>query len=455
MSMATIGELAELAGGRVSHGNDMLISGVGTDTRAPLDGQLFIALRGARFDAHEHLDAARHAGARAVLIEHGARASTTLPSIRVDDTGAALSLMAAGWRLRMSQLKVVAITGTAGKTTTKDTLAGICQRDCATVHSPRSFNNAIGVPLTILATRESDEVLVAEVGTSGVGEIAPLAAMLRPDVAVVTLVGAGHLAGLGTIEAVAAEKYELVKALGVDGHAIVHASSLPMPRCLGGLDTYGDAMPADHMIEDRGPHWMIFEGKRWTLGLPGAHGALNSLAALLAARSIGRSDAVIAAGLEAAMPPAHRMSRCDVGGVSIIDDTWNANPESMATVLRTLPEMQPYPGRLILVLGDMLELGERSPDQHVAIAGVLVEIASSVEIGAVILVGSEMAALYEVLPSRLDGVLIRHERIADAGAMKRIAAGLVDADTVLLKGSRGIGLERVIDCLESGASARQ
>ena len=453
MSMATIGELAQMAGGHASHDEDMLVSGVGTDTRADLHEKLFIALRGERFDGHHHLDAAIKAGARAVLIERGTKVPGTLPAITVDHTGVAIGRLASAWRVAMRQLKVVAITGTAGKTTTKDTLAGICQRRRSTVSSPRSFNNAIGVPLTILATRPSDEILIAEVGTSSVGEIAPLARMLQPDVALVTLIGEGHLAGLGTLEAVATEKYELVKALGGTGHAIVHASSLPLPSCLGTLETYGDVARADRSIEDRGPQWMNFEGRRWQLGLPGAHGALNSLAALLAARSIGIDDQAIADGLLAAEPSEHRMSRRDVQGVAIIDDTWNANPESMAAVLRTLPELQPYPGRLVVVLGDMLELGDGSADHHAAIASVLEEIRSSTQMAEVILVGQEMRALQSVLAGNLGGTVITYEPEADAPAMSRIASRLVRGDTVLLKGSRGIGLERVIESLESGASA--
>ncbi|MBT7351752.1 MAG: UDP-N-acetylmuramoyl-tripeptide--D-alanyl-D-alanine ligase [Phycisphaerae bacterium] len=453
MSMATIGELTAMARGEASHAEQTRINGVGTDTRNNLDGQLFVAIRGARFDGHDHLEAAVKAGASAVLVERGTNVSREVPAIVVPDTVAALGLMAAAWRTSMRQLKVVAITGTAGKTTTKDTLADICARARSTTRSPRSFNNSIGVPLTILATRASDEVLVAEVGTSSPGEIAPLAAMLQPDVAVVTLVGEGHLAGLGTLEAVAAEKYELVNAVATGGHAIVHASSLPAPACAGHLETYGDTDRADHPIEDRGPGWMMFEGRRWQLGLPGAHGALNSVAALLAARCIGIDDQSIAAGLEAATPSAHRMSRCTVNGVSIIDDTWNANPESMSAVLRTLPEMQPYPGRLIVVIGDMLELGERSVAHHAALAAVFADIGSIIELDEVILVGPEMQALRVVLPEILIGVEVSSEPRPDEQAMLRIASRLARGDTVLFKGSRGIGLERVIECLESGASA--
>ena len=144
MSMGTIGELAAMARGEASHAEDVCINGGGTDTRNNLDGQLFVAIRGARFDGHDHLEAAVKAGASAVLVEQGTSVTRNVPAIVVPDTVAALGLMAAAWRTSIRQLKVVAITGTAGKTTTKDTLADICARERSTVRSPRSFNNSIG-----------------------------------------------------------------------------------------------------------------------------------------------------------------------------------------------------------------------------------------------------------------------------------------------------------------------
>ncbi|MDP6987336.1 MAG: UDP-N-acetylmuramoyl-tripeptide--D-alanyl-D-alanine ligase [Phycisphaerales bacterium] len=449
--MATLGELADLAGGACD-GAQGAVEGIATDTRTPLAGKLFVAIRGPRFDGHDHLEAAVASGAVAAMVEGNADVPSGLPALRVDDTVAALGRMALGWRRRLPSLRVLAITGTAGKTTTKDTLASICASQMPTVASPRSFNNAIGVPLTILAARPTDSVLVAEVGTSGPGEIAPLADMLLPDVAVVTLIGRGHLEGLGDLAAVAAEKYALIEALGDEGRAFVRYGS-PPPTGLAAIETFGFEPEADRVITDRGIGWMEFQGRRWRVGLPGRHGALNALASLLAARAVGIDDERIAAGLASVTPPPHRMATRLVGGICVIDDAWNANPESMHAVLDTVPELDLGAGRLVVILGDMLELGKESSTQHQRLAGVLERLSERVSVSVLILVGPEMTPLADVLPSRLCHTEIRHELHSDEACMDRIAAGLTPGDTVLLKASRGIGLERVIDRLESGASA--
>lgn len=449
--MATLGELAAMAGGQTDHAS-VAIEGVGTDTREPLEGNLFIAIRGPRFDGHEYVAAAAASGAAAAMIEGAAAAPVGLPVLRVDDTTAALGRMASGWRRSLPSLRVIAITGTAGKTTTKDALAAICGRSLPTVASPRSFNNAIGVPLTILAARASDRVLVAEVGTSGPGEIAPLAEMLRPDIGVVTLIGRGHLAGLGDLGRVAAEKYALLEPLSGAGRAFLRHGSPPV-RCNAVVETFGFDAAADHVITCRGAGWMEFEGRRWSLGLPGEHGSLNALGSLLAARAIGVDDSVIEAVLGEVGASPHRMSVEATGNITVIDDTWNANPDSMAAVLATVPELELGPGRLVLVLGDMLELGEGSREHHAGLAPLIERLSGAVRLSELVLVGPEMEPLAHVLDDRLPGTTLVYEPEHGEPCMDRIAARLRSGDTVLLKASRGIGLERVIDRLESGASA--
>jgi len=451
VSMATLGKLAAMAVGHVDE-SSVVIKGVGTDTRASLVGDLFVAIRGPRFDGHDHLKAAAASGAAAVMVEGGADVPEGLPALRVDDTLAALGRMARGWRKSLPSLRVVAITGTAGKTTTKDTLAAICKLRVPTVASPRSFNNAIGVPLTILAARPRDAVLVAEVGTSSPGEIAPLAKMLLPDVAIVTLIGRGHLAGLGSISAVAAEKYALIDSLDKEGLAFIRHGS-PQPSGGAAIETFGFEPQADHVVTDRGGDWMEFEGRRWSLGLPGGHGALNAIASLLAARAMGIDDQAIAAGLSSIMPSPHRMSHRTIGGIDVIDDAWNANPESMSAVLATVPELDLAGRRLVLVLGDMLELGEGSAEHHRALRPLLEQLCGTVSLAELVLVGREMAPLADGLAGCLGKTEILYEPDSDDACMVRIAARLADGDTVLFKASRGVGLERVIEHLESGALA--
>jgi UDP-N-acetylmuramoyl-tripeptide--D-alanyl-D-alanine ligase len=361
-------------------------------------------------------------------------------------------LMAGAWRASLPNLQVIAITGTAGKTSTKDMLAHVCRKAMPTVASPRSFNNDIGVPLTILAARSSDRVLVAEVGTSAPGEIAALAAVLQPDIAIVTLVGHGHLEGLGSLDEVAREKYDLLRVLKPGGRGFVRHQTWALPQNEAFIETFGPELQADHVMTARGPGWMEVSGVRWEIGLPGAHGAVNSLAAILCARLMGIEDAVIADGLASSQASPHRMQIRAIGGLTVIDDTWNANPESMVSTLETMAELVPADGRLVVVLGDMLELGPQSALLHRGLAASLVCLAQVAPLARVVLVGVEMGSLAEELGTGLPGVLIVHEPRSDAACMQRIAGQLASGDTVLLKASRGIALERVAILLEAEAA---
>ncbi len=449
MSMMTIGQACEMCGG---HGaaHDAPVSSVGTDTRVAAPASLFVAIAGPRFDGHEHLDEALAAGAAAAMVRRGTVGPPGLPLIEVDDTRAGLGRLASAWRLQLVNTSVIAVTGTVGKTSTKDTLATVCAVGGEVAASPRSFNNDLGVPLTILAARPHHDVLVAEVGTSGPGEIAPLAAMLAPDVAVVTLVGRGHLAGLGTLAEVAAEKYTLLEALGPDGTGIVRHQAWPLPECAAAVTTFGPEPTADHVLTDRGPGWMAFENRRWEVGLPGGHGALNALAALLAARAIGRPDADIATGLARATASPQRMDVVSIGTVRVIDDTWNANPESVVASLASAREVSNGP--LVVVLGDMLELGADEHQHHQALAPHVERLVSTGAVRSVMLIGPAMGSLAGALGAAWTDVERIHEPVGDDACMRRIAQRIRPGDTVLLKASRGVALERVSELLEAEAS---
>ncbi|MDP7070899.1 MAG: UDP-N-acetylmuramoyl-tripeptide--D-alanyl-D-alanine ligase [Phycisphaerales bacterium] len=452
--METLGTLADMAGGIVAPEHRSIpVDHVGTDTRVPLEGHLFVALRGVRFDGHEHLQAAADSGAVAVMVRRGTEVPEGLAAIIVEDTIKALGRMAAAWRRSLPHLRVVAITGTAGKTTTKDALAAVCRVRRRTVASPRSFNNDIGVPLTVLAARPGDEVLVAEVGTNAPGEIEPLAAMLRPDVAVVTLVGPGHLAGLGSVEAVAREKYTLLGSLRENGTGILRHQGLPVPQCRGSLRSFGRCDEADEPLIDRGPGWMEFDARRWQIALPGEHGAFNALAVILAARAIGLDDETIEQGLASAKSSPQRLSRRRVGSIDVIDDTWNANPDSMAATLAALPELVQNDEQVVLVLGDMLELGSSAEAHHRGLAEHLRAEARRVPTRQIVLVGPEMRSLMDELGGACGPIPVLHEAIADDQCMARIASMVSEGETVLLKGSRGLALERVISAMESGDAA--
>ena len=455
MTMESLGRLAEMAGGTVDAGwSDVAVDGIGTDTREDLTGCVFVALRGQRFDGHDHLEAAVSAGAVAVLAAHGSETPAGAPAVMVDDTRAALGRMAAAWRQTLPNLRVVAVTGTAGKTTTKDAIAAVCREERRTVASPRSFNNDIGVPLTILAARPEDEVLIAEVGTNAPGELRPLADMIRPDIAVVTLVGCGHLEGLGSLESVAREKYALLESLTERGIGFLWHQDLPVPRCRGTLQTFGLSAEADQTLGERGLGWMEFQHRRWATGLPGTHGALNAVAVILVAQALGLSAEAVERGLSHLQASPQRLSRCSVGATEIIDDSWNANPESMAATIETLPELVRGEGGVMLVLGDMLELGAASASHHCDLAPLLDTAVRRMPVRRIVLVGTEMGTLMAKLGGACGEVPVLHEPVADDESMARIAARVEPNETVLLKGSRGLALERIISAIESGAAAR-
>jgi len=448
--MMTLGEAGELSGGNCA-APETNLEAVGTDTREPLTGKLFVAIAGPRFDGHDHLEAAMQSGAAAAMVRRGTTGPPGLPLLEVDEPRRALGRLAAAWRRRLAGLRVIAVTGTVGKTTTKDTIARICGVSGDVAASPRSFNNDLGVPLTLLSARSHHDVLVAEVGTSGRGEISPLAAMLAPDVAVVTLVGRGHLAGLGSLSEVAAEKYALLESLGPGGMGFARFQEWQLPDQGRGIETFGVEADAHHVLAGRGPGWMEFEGRRWPVGLPGRHGALNALASLLAARAVGCSDDDIEVGLAAATASPQRMEVRTAGEVTVIDDSWNANPESVQACLESVREVACGP--LVLVLGDMLELG---PDERPCHRELSQHVEALVETGSVrsiMLVGQAMEALAAELGEGWSDVSLVHEPVADDACMRRIAQSVRPGETVLLKGSRGMALERVSEMLDAEESA--
>ena len=455
MSMAPLGQLADMAAGHLRGGDvDCVVEGVGTDTRESLRGQLFVALEGPRFDGHTCLAEAAVGEAAAAMVRRGTPPVAGLPLIEVDDTRQALGRLARAWRSHHSRVKVVAITGTVGKTSTKDLLFGICRDSRRTQRSPKSFNNDVGVPLTILSVRPEHELLIAEVGTNAPGEILPLADMLKPDVGLVTLVGRGHLEGLGTLEQVAEEKYALLHAVRPGGVRIL-ADQPHLRSHSAGVNgvTFGVEASASHRLIARGPGWMKAFDRRWDLAVPGLHGALNAMAAILAARAVGLGDDDIARGLAETGPSSQRLRARAVGERLVIDDCWNANPESVEAALTTLPELVPDGTDVCLVLGDMLELGHAATDCHAAVPSMIAAMASRLRLHQVVLVGPLMAAVATAAAEALPGTRIHVEPVADDAAMKRVASTLPSSCSLLLKGSRGLALERISRCLESEAEA--
>jgi len=440
--------------------------GVSTDTRTLEPGEIFVALRGPRHDGHAHLPEAARRGAVAAIV-HDVEppvGGATLPRLRVEDTGAALLALGAAWRRDvLAGVPIIGVTGSNGKTTTKAMMHAVLERRGRGSASPASYNNAIGVPLTLLGTPPHAAHLVAEVGMNAPGEIAPLARVLRPDHAVITSIGSAHLEALGSLEAIAAEKASLLEGWDPSrGSAILpadapllepHVASIPREACRTfGLAEDADLRPTDVAIDATGTRFRLADapGRTWHVPLPGRHHALNACAAIAAGRIMGLPDEEIAAGLTTTPAPAGRtrlLRRPD--GVIVLDDAYNANPTSMSASFALLADLvstlDPPPRRIVVVIGDMLELGTGSEAAHRDLAATLRAALARRPPDRLVCVGRATAATAAAWREAGSPGAVEHHPDAGEAVLDRIAAGLVAGDLVLVKGSRGLALERIFD----------
>lgn len=434
-----IEELAAAVGGAVvgdpRHGGP--ITGVGIDSRLIGEGQLFVAVRAER-DGHEFVRAALDHGAAAALVdEEGAAAISDGPLIVVErDTVAALGSLGRAARARLSEATVVGITGSVGKTTTKDLLASAFATTLRTVASERSLNNEMGVPLTLLGADERSEVVVVEMGARGAGHVALLCEIAAPTIGVVTSVGAAHLGLFGDLDAVAEAKGELVESLPPSGIAVLNADDervLAMrARAAARVLTFGrsgDVVAEDVAVDELlRPTFVLrtpWGAARVATGARGRHNVANALAAAASALAAGVPLDAVAAGLEAPLASPWRMDvrRVDGGGV-VLNDAYNANPTSMRAAIDALVELPA--ARRVAVLGVMAELGEDAPAAHREVARHAE--AAGVELLAVgtdwygpdpLEVEEVLARLHPVREGTV--VLVKGSRVS---ALERVAAGL-------------------------------
>ncbi len=420
------------------------------DSRQAGPGTLFVGLRGDHADGGRFAAQALAAGAWGVLTtpEHAEAARCAVPGalIAAEDPLAALQRLATAWR-RALDVRVIGVTGSTGKTSTKDLLLAVLSPHRRTVASRANYNTEIGLPLEILAAPAETEVLVLEMAMRGAGQIAELAAIAEPDVGVIVSIGPVHLELLGTIEAIAAAKAELIAALGPGGTAVVPAHEpLLDPHLRSDLDTvtFGDSGDVRLLRSDEARVEIDLAGQAIALEVPftQAHLRRNLLAAAAAARAVG----VIPSGRVALELSPGRGQRVTLpGDVTLIDDCYNANPMSMRAALEYLAETAGRTGdaRAVAVLGDMLELGPGERDFHLDLG----EAATAAGVEELITVGPLAAAIAE----RFDGDA---HSVADATAAAELVPRLIrPGDVVLIKGSRGIGLELVCRALSAGTPA--
>ncbi len=458
----TVAEIAAIARGVVLRGDaSATLTGVSIDSRRVTPGDLFVALPGEQSDGHDHVDAALAAGAVAACVRHSWTSPHAVEGtlLGVSDPLAALQSWAEAHLLSLTA-RTVGVTGSNGKTTTKD-LARVALGGGARIGATLgNYNNQIGLPLSILAMGPEVRIAVLEMGMSTPGEIARLVEIAPPEVAVITNVGPAHLESLGSIEAIARAKLEILNRAPALALLPCGAPRLLEPareRLAAGqsLRTFGTQPEADYRATDieatgaGGTRFLVNGKGPVELPIFGVHNVLNALAAIAVAERMGRAWDEIRAALAAASPAPMRSEWRRIGALRLINDAYNANPASMVAAIKSLAAT-PAQGRRVLVLGDMLELGPRAAEHHRSVGLA----ADSAGIDLLLTVG-ERAAEISAAASRLSGAGQAHHFAAIGAAAEFLAGAGAAGDLVLIKASRGMALEGLIDELALILGARE
>jgi UDP-N-acetylmuramoyl-tripeptide--D-alanyl-D-alanine ligase len=454
MPRLTFSRIAAMTGGTLVQGGDVEISSVVIDSREVKPDSVFFAITGERLDGHQFVPQALQTARGAVVSRVPENIDATKGIIRVDDTTVALQRLARSIRERHDFL-LIAITGSAGKTTTKEMIATLVATERRTFKSWGNFNNLIGNPLCVSNVPDDMQVVVSEMGMNHKGEIAQMAGNLRPDVGVYTNIGPVHIEFFGTVEKIAEAKRELLENVKDGGTIVINTDNEHVMRISEGFAgrkvTYGIDHDAEYRavdIRERGLFGTAFtvhaEGSThdFELSLPGRHNLENLLAAIATARSIGISWDGIARGVTEVKPAYHRGVVIETRGATLYDDTYNSNPLALKRALELL--RQADASRRIAVIGDMLELGEKELDYHRESGRAIPR-----EVEVVIGVGKRTAALLEgAREAGFSGPSLHHFDSAEhAGEFLR---GFIQrGDLVLLKASRGVGLDKAVAMLEA------
>ena len=450
--------IAQAVSGELRHGSpDKMVARLCTDSRLAEPGDLFFALAGERHDAHRFLPEAAQRGAGALVAERDKLPADFHPCavIAVGNTRSALGQLGARYR-RDFDLPVIAVGGSNGKTTTKDLIAAVLRQEKATLWSEASFNNAIGVPLTLLRLERSHQAAVLEAGSNHPGELAPLVQMIAPSHAVLTNIGREHLEFFGDLAGVAREEGALAEGLPASGtlfingddswsQSLARRSSAWVVRA--GWNEDNDYRAVEIRSDENGSVFRLrcrparLEGE-YRIRLLGRHQVANALLALAVGAELGLDRAQIQRGLADCAPSKMRLQLCLAGGVRVLDDAYNANADSMLAALETLRAL-PCPGRRVAVLGDMAELGETSRPAHAEVGRRAAELGLD-QLFAIGTRAAEMAAA-----ARDSGLRNVVEFLDVDGAAQVVNNFARPGDAVLVKASRAMRLERITETLRN------
>lgn len=455
MRALTFQEVCSAMGGRVLGGVSVpRVTGVSTDTRKLSEGSLFFAIPGPRFDGHSFVEEALARGAAAAVVSD----PSSVPAahreggrlIMVSDVVDALGRLA-GWYRRQFAAEVIAVAGSNGKTTTKDMIATVLGSKRRGRAAPASFNNAIGVPLTLLSVDPSDEFVVVEIGTNHPGEVTALGRMAQPDMAVITSIGEEHLEFFRDVGGVASEEFSLLGTMQQrafvaiqDGAARLAPSGMTesCTTLAYGLSDRADLRAVDCTTDSDGHRFLVNGRFAYRLGMFGIHNVVNALAAIAVGMRMRLSHEEMAAALLRAEAPPMRLERSRLGGITLINDAYNANPESMGAAFDTLDSL-PEAGRRVFILGDMRELGDAANRCHQAVGRAAGRSSAQV----IIAVGSHARVVADGATGAA-GVTKRIYSFPTVALLEEKIGDLVErGDVVLLKASRAVGLEQLVQPL--------
>jgi UDP-N-acetylmuramoyl-tripeptide--D-alanyl-D-alanine ligase len=459
MNPLSLSRIAQLAGASLSSGDGTTVTNkISTDSRTIKSGELFVALRGENFEGHDFVEAAAKAGAAGALVDLNwpGTVPTTFALLRATDTLQAYQTLAANYRQSLG-LKVLAITGSNGKTSTKDFAASVLARRFRVTKTEGNFNNHVGLPRTILEATSEHEIAVWEIGMNHPGEIAALSKIAAPDGAIITNIGVAHIEFMGSRDAIAVEKAALAEAVEPQGTVILNAddsfskgiAERARAKVVFAGTTGGTVQAIEIRQSAEGAEFTIVEGAhrcRAQLPVAGSHMVQNALLAVAAGRAFGLSIEECAAGLAAAPLTKARLQVKEIGGVQFLDDSYNANPDSMKAALRTLVELDAE-GKRIAVLGEMRELGTESERGHREVG----ETAATLGVDQLITIGDAAELIAE--GARSAGLNKVFSAPSTGEAAKLLGDIAEPGDLVLIKGSRAARTEKVIEQFGSQNSA--
>jgi UDP-N-acetylmuramoyl-tripeptide--D-alanyl-D-alanine ligase len=449
----TAADIARACGG-ILQGSDVAVTGVSTDTRTIRPGMLFVAIRGPSHDGHRFVAEAAGKGAVLALVDCRADVPADIPSVRCEDTVKALGKLAAWHRSRFA-IPVVAVTGSIGKTSTREMIAAALSSRYNVLKTKGNYNNEIGLPLSVLELDDAHDAAVFELGMRGLGEIGHLSRIVRPSIAVITNIGLSHIEKLGSRQNILRAKLEIIEGMGQDGVVILNGEDELLKGLRGllrfrtlyyGMDEATDVQ--GYEAASLGENGMAFKTSiagvdgSFMIRAPGLHSVSNALAALAVCHVLGLRQIEAEEGLQRYAGEKMRMNIFNRRGIKVINDVYNAAPASMKAALSVLAELGAG-RRTIAVLGDMLELGDWSRDAHIDVG----RQAGTLKLGFLFGIGS--AAKWYLSGAQEMGMKAKqmqaYETAAEAEAV--LADSLEPGDVVLFKASRGLHLEKMVENL--------